>query len=108
MFDNLPLWPTAASSHARYEDWLFLFLTVVSAAMTVLIFVVIAIFAMKYRRRHGREATPIEGSLLLEIGWSVAPLGVMMLMFAGGDVAQDTLGPAAGSILAAPCKPRSP
>ena len=86
MFDNLPLWPTAASDHARYEDWLFIFLTVVSVAMTVLIFAVIAIFAMKYRRRHGREATQIEGSLLLEIAWSVAPLGVMMLMFAGGAV----------------------
>jgi cytochrome c oxidase subunit II len=86
MFDNLPLWPTAASVHARYEDWVFIFLTVVSVVMTVLIFVVIAVFAMKYRRRHGREATQIEGSLLLEIGWSVAPLGVMMLMFAGGAV----------------------
>lgn len=86
MFDNLPLWPTAASVHARYEDWVFIFLTVVSVAMTMLIFVAVAVFAMKYRRRHGREATQIEGSLLLEIGWSVAPLGVMMLMFAGGAV----------------------
>ncbi len=86
MFDNLPLWPTAASAHARYEDWLFIFLTVVSVVMTVLIFAVIAVFAMKYRRRHGREATQIEGSLLLEIGWSIAPLGIMMLMFAGGAV----------------------
>jgi len=86
MFDNLPLWPTAASVHARYEDWLFIFLTLVSVAMTVLIFVVIAVFAMKYRRRHGREATQIEGSLLLEIGWSVAPFGVMLVMFAAGAV----------------------
>jgi cytochrome c oxidase subunit II len=86
MFDNLPLWPTAASVHARYEDWLYIFLTVVSAAMTVLIFGVIAVFAMKYRRRHGREATQIEGSLLLEIGWSIAPLAVMMVMFAAGAV----------------------
>ncbi|HKW18495.1 MAG TPA: cytochrome c oxidase subunit II [Terriglobales bacterium] len=86
MFDNLPFWPTAASVHARYEDWLFIFLTVVSVAMTLLIFVVIAIFAMKYRRRHGREATQIEGSLLIETIWSVAPFGVMLLMFAGGAV----------------------
>ncbi|HZR65214.1 MAG TPA: cytochrome c oxidase subunit II [Terriglobales bacterium] len=86
MFDNLPFWPTAASVHARYEDWLFIFLTVVSVVMTVLIFVVIAVFAMKYRRRHGREAVQIEGSLLLETAWSVAPFGVMLLMFAGGAV----------------------
>ncbi len=86
MFDNLPFWPTSASTHARYEDALFIFLVVVSVVMTVLIFVMIAIFAMKYRRRHGREATQIEGSLLLEIAWSVTPLGVMLLMFAGGAV----------------------
>src|SRR4051812_46214664 len=84
MFDNLPLWPTSASVHARYEDWLFIFLTVVSVAMTVLIFAAVAIFSTKYRRRHGREATPIEGSLLLEIGWSIAPLGIMLVMFAAG------------------------
>jgi cytochrome c oxidase subunit II len=86
MFDNLPFWPTAASVHARYEDWLFIFLTVVSAVMTVLIFAAIAVFAMKYRRRHGRQATQIEGSLLIETVWSVAPFGVMILMFAGGAV----------------------
>jgi cytochrome c oxidase subunit 2 len=86
MFDNLPLWPTSASVHARYEDWVFIFLTVVSVVMTLLIFAAVAVFAMKYRRRHGREATQIEGSLLLEIGWSVAPFGVMLVMFAAGAV----------------------
>ncbi len=54
--------------------------------MTILIFTVVAVFATKYRRRHGREATPIEGSLLLEIGWTVIPLGIMMVMFVGGAV----------------------
>jgi len=86
MFDNLPLWPTSASVHARYEDWVFIFLTVVSAVMTLLIFAAVAVFAMKYRRRHGREATQIEGSLLLEIGWSIVPFGVMVVMFAVGAV----------------------
>jgi cytochrome c oxidase subunit 2 len=86
MFNNLPFWPTAASVHAGYEDDLFIFLTVVSVVMTVAIFVAIAIFAMKYRRRRGREATQIEGSLLVETIWSVAPFGIMLLMFAGGAV----------------------
>jgi len=86
MFDNFPFWPTSASVHARYEDWLFIFLTVVSVVMTVLIFALIALFAMKYRRRHDHEATQIEGSLLLETVWSVLPFGVMLLMFAGGAV----------------------
>jgi cytochrome c oxidase subunit 2 len=86
MFDNLPFWPTAASVHARYEDWIFIFLTVVSAVMTLLIFGAIALFAFKYRRRPGHEATQIEGSLLVETVWSVAPFGIMLLMFAAGAV----------------------
>lgn len=73
-----------ASSHAFWEDALYIFLVVVTVAMTALIFTLVAVFATKYRRRHGREATQIEGSLLLEIGWTVVPLGIMMLMFAGG------------------------
>lgn len=73
-----------ASSHAFWEDALYIFLVVVTLAMTALIFTMVAVFATKYRRRHGREATQIEGSLLLEIGWTVVPLGIMMLMFAGG------------------------
>jgi cytochrome c oxidase subunit II len=73
-----------ASSHAFWEDALYVFLVVVTLAMTALVFTLVAVFATKYRRRHGREATQIEGSLLLEIGWTVVPLGIMMLMFAGG------------------------
>jgi cytochrome c oxidase subunit 2 len=86
MFDNFPLWPPTASSHALWEDLLYIFLVAVCVAMTILIFTVVVVFATKYRRRHGREATQIEGSLLLEIGWTVIPLGIMMVMFVGGAV----------------------
>jgi cytochrome c oxidase subunit 2 len=86
MFDNFPLWPAEASSHAFHEDLLFVFLVVVCAAATMGVFAAVALFAMKYRRRHGREATPIEGSLILEIGWSVIPLGIFIVMFAWGAI----------------------
>src|SRR6266571_1634045 len=86
MFDNFPLWPTGASSHALPVDLLYIFLVVLSLGTTLGIFAVIAFFSMKYRRRHGREATPIEGSLILEIGWSVIPLGIFMVMFAWGAI----------------------
>ena len=56
----------------------------VCGATTLLIFAVVAFFAMKYRRSHGREATPIHGSLILEIGWSVIPLGLFIVMFVWG------------------------
>jgi cytochrome c oxidase subunit 2 len=86
MFDNFPLWPTGASSHALGVDLLYSFLIVLSVVTTVLIFVVIAVFGMKYRRRHGREAQQIEGSLILEIAWSVIPLGIFFVIFAWGAV----------------------
>ena len=86
MFDNFPLWPAGASSHALPVDLLYAFLVAVCAATTLAIFVVIMIFATKYRRRHGREATPIEGSLILEIAWSVAPLGFFMVVFVWGAI----------------------
>ena len=86
MFDNFPLWPVGASTHALPVDLLYIFLVVLSAGTTLAIFVVIAIFSMKYRRRHGREATPIHGSLILEIGWSVIPLGIFMVIFLWGAV----------------------
>ncbi|HZP16950.1 MAG TPA: cytochrome c oxidase subunit II [Terriglobales bacterium] len=86
MFDNFPLWPASASSNAFHVDLLYSFLVVVTIVMTLLIFTAVGIFAVKYRRRHGREAQPIHGSLLLEIAWSIAPLGLFMLIFAWGAV----------------------
>jgi len=86
MFDNFPLWPVGASSQAFHEDLLYVFMVVVCALTTLGVFAAVALFAMKYRRRHGREATPIEGSLILEIGWSVIPLGIFMVMFAWGAI----------------------
>ncbi len=86
MFDNFPLWPVGASSHALPVDLLYIFLVVLSAGMTLAIFVVIAIFGMKYRRRHGREAVPIHGSTLLEITWSVIPMGIFLVIFVWGAV----------------------
>jgi cytochrome c oxidase subunit II len=84
MFDNFPLWPASASSHSLAVDLLYIFLVVLSAAMTCLIFATIAVFGMKYRRRHGREAQQIEGSMLLEITWSIIPLGIFLVIFVWG------------------------
>ncbi len=86
MFDNFPLWPVGASSHALPVDLLYIFLVVLSLGTTLAIFAVIAFFAMKYRRHHGREAEPIEGNLILEITWSVIPMGIFLVIFVWGAV----------------------
>jgi cytochrome c oxidase subunit 2 len=86
MFDNFPLWPAGASTEAFRVDLFYLFLVALSTVTTLAIFVIIAIFGMKYRRRHGREAEQIEGSLILEIAWSVIPLGIFVVIFVWGAV----------------------
>ncbi len=67
-------------------DALFIFLTLLSLGMTLSIFAVIIVFLAKYRRRKGVDATPIHGSVALELGWSIIPLMIFMLIFAWGAV----------------------
>ena len=86
MFDNFPLWPASASTHSLPVDVLYIFLVVLSAVMTIAIFATIFLFGVKYRRRHGREAQQIEGSLILEITWSIIPTGIFMVVFIWGAV----------------------
>jgi cytochrome c oxidase subunit 2 len=86
MFSHLPFWPDAASTSAGREDALYIFLVLVSAIMTALIFATLIIFAIKFRRRRGRSAEQIEGSHVLEITWSVIPFFVFMSFFVWGAV----------------------
>lgn len=78
---QLQLFPTAASQQAGPIDNLYWFEVVVSAIMTVLIFLAVILFAFKYRRRPNVEATQIEGSTKLELTWSILPFLIMLIMF---------------------------
>jgi cytochrome c oxidase subunit 2 len=71
---------------AGQVDALYIYLLLVSGVMTAIIFVGVAVLAIKYRRVPGREAHPIEGSLILEIGWTVLPFFVMLTFFVWGTV----------------------
>jgi cytochrome c oxidase subunit 2 len=86
MFDNFPLWPARASTAAGNVDALYIFLLIVSGMMTLLIFAALVVFAARYRHRKGVLAEQIEGSIPLEITWSIIPLGVFMVIFAWGAV----------------------
>jgi len=86
MFDNFPLWPTQASTGAGNVDALFVFLVLLSSFVCALIFTLIIVFAIRYRRRKGVSAEQIEGSTALEITWSVAPLAIFMVIFAWGAI----------------------
>ncbi len=78
---DLQLFPVAASEQAGPIDSLYWFLTIVSAIMTLLIFVGVIAFAWKYQKRPGVRPIQIEGSTKLELTWSILPFLVMLIMF---------------------------
>jgi cytochrome c oxidase subunit 2 len=78
---QLPLWPEAASAVATDVDHLYIYLTLVSAVMSVLIFGTIFVFALKYRRRGDEVPEAMHGSWKLEVTWSVIPFLVMLTFF---------------------------
>jgi cytochrome c oxidase subunit II len=85
MFSGLPLFPEQASSFAADVDALYFFVMAVSAFFATLIAVLVLYFAVKYRRRHIHEVgARIEGSLPLELAWSLIPTVIAMVMFAWG------------------------
>ena len=85
MNPSLQLVPEQASATAVHLDHLTVYLLVVAAIFSTLIFALIFFFAIKYRRRSGHER-PVEvhGALTLEIIWTVVPFILMMVMFVWG------------------------
>jgi cytochrome c oxidase subunit II len=86
MFSNIPFMPQEASTNAAQVDLLFLFVLSVVVFFSTLIAVTITVFAVKYHRSTHRKAVQIEGSLALEIGWTVIPLAITMIIFVWGAV----------------------
>jgi len=82
----LPLWPDQASTMASQVDAVYIYLLLVSGIMTAIIFLAVAVLSIKYRRVPGREAQQIEGSTILELGWSILPFFVMLTFFIWGAV----------------------
>ena len=86
------LFPEQASTLASQVDYLYLFLVVVSIFFALLIFFLIYIFAVKYRRRSEDDIPKeIPGLLKLELVWAGVPLVLCMVVFAWGvgRLAQD-------------------
>jgi cytochrome c oxidase subunit 2 len=85
MNTDFHLFPEQASTIASEIDALYLFLCALTAFFTILIFVLIVFFALKYRRRNDAEVPPkIEGSLKLELLWTIIPLIIVMVIFVWG------------------------
>jgi cytochrome c oxidase subunit 2 len=85
MHTDLPLFPSQASELAPQVDALYFYLLSVSAFFSLLIAVLVIVFAIRYRRRSQDEIPEhIEGSLKLELAWTLIPLAITMTFFAWG------------------------
>jgi cytochrome c oxidase subunit II len=85
MQSGFQLFPEQASTLAPQVDHLYGFLIAVTAFFTALIFVLVFGFAIKYRRRPGREtAEQVETVMGLEIAWTAIPTMLVLVMFVWG------------------------
>ena len=85
MSPTFPLLPERASAIAGEVDALFFFIVAVTVVFTVGISLAILFFAVKYRRRSEADRPQeIHGSLLLELTWTLIPLGIVVVMFVWG------------------------
>jgi cytochrome c oxidase subunit 2 len=82
---DFPLFPEQASSVAPLVDGLYLFLVAITGGVSLLIWLVIFYFAIKYRRRPDNElAQEQEPPAILEMTWTVVPLIIFIGIFVAG------------------------
>jgi cytochrome c oxidase subunit 2 len=85
MFDNFPLFPEQASTFAWKVDYLYFLLIALSVFFAVGVVFFLILFSVKYRRRSEDERPrPIEGSIPLELAWSIIPLILSLVVFSLG------------------------
>jgi cytochrome c oxidase subunit 2 len=82
MLSGIPLFPEQASSIAPEVDNLYFFILAVTGFFAFLVAILVVIFAIKYRDETGQKVgAPITGSIPLELGWSIIPFLVSMVIF---------------------------
>jgi cytochrome c oxidase subunit 2 len=85
MQSGFRLFPEQASTFAPQVDYLYGFLIAVTTFFTGLIVVLVVGFAIKYRRRPGREeAEHTETGMGLELLWTAIPSVLVLVMFVWG------------------------
>jgi len=85
MDTDFRLFPEQASTGAAAVDHLYFYLLSVTTFFVGLIFLLVIVFCVKYRRRPGRETgVQVRPNLLLEIVWIAIPLVLVLIMFFWG------------------------
>ena len=86
MMQGIPIHPEQASTIAREVDLLHYVLTAITLFFTVVIFLIIFYFMIRYRRRSPDERPqPIEGSVPLEVAWTLIPTLICVVIFLWGS-----------------------
>ncbi|MCY3788358.1 MAG: cytochrome c oxidase subunit II, partial [Gemmatimonadetes bacterium] len=85
---DFPLFPAQASTIAWQVDALYAFLLVLTVIFCLLVFGMVIIFAIKYRRRsEDEQPEQTHGNLVLELSWTIVPLFLALFVFLlGADV----------------------
>ncbi|HYC93571.1 MAG TPA: cytochrome c oxidase subunit II [Thermoanaerobaculia bacterium] len=83
--NDFPLFPEQASSVSPLVDGLYLGLVAITGVVSLLIWIVIFYFAIKYRRRPDNElAQEQEPPAILEMTWTIVPLVIFIGIFIAG------------------------
>jgi cytochrome c oxidase subunit II len=81
----MPFLPERASSMAGQVDALFFFILTVTGLFAIGIWIALLYLAIRYRRRSDADRPPeIQGSLALELTWTLIPFALMAVMFVWG------------------------
>ncbi len=82
MWQGFPLRPEQASTIAEGIDHLYYFLTAIDLFFTVIIFLTIFYFAVKYRRKSEHERPPqVKTHMALELAWTLIPTALCVIVF---------------------------
>jgi len=85
MDSDLPLFPPQASTLAPDVDALFFFIASVVVAFAALVFALVIVFAVRYRRRSANASGALVApNFWLEAAWIGIPLALCLVMFAWG------------------------
>ncbi len=84
---DFPLQPEQASTISKGVDYLFYFLTANALFFAGLIFVLIFVFAIRYRRRSKDELPEeVKTHMALELGWTAIPAFLCVVIFVWASV----------------------
>jgi cytochrome c oxidase subunit II len=82
---EMPLFPESASTFSGQVDALYLSLVAMSAFFTVLIAASVIYCAVRFRRRTEDEiGGTFHANLMLELTWTIFPLGIVLFIFFWG------------------------